>query len=62
MFNADPSVIGRSVSLGDRAYTIVGVMPEGFDSLRQSEIYIPLRPGPTGPGAGPGLSPDLRIL
>ena len=29
-FSGDPSVIGRSVRLGDEAFTIIGVMPEGF--------------------------------
>ncbi len=52
MFAANPSIIGTGVTLGDRTFTIVGVMPEGFDSLRESEIYIPLRPGPNGPGSG----------
>jgi putative ABC transport system permease protein len=29
-FNADPNVVGRQVDLNGRAYTIVGVMPAGF--------------------------------
>jgi putative ABC transport system permease protein len=29
-FNADPGVIGRAVNLNGRAFTIVGVMPSGF--------------------------------
>ena len=35
MFGGDPSIIGRSISLGDRAVTVVGVMPDGFDSVGQ---------------------------
>ena len=29
-FNSDPGIIGRSIDLNGRAFTIVGVMPEGF--------------------------------
>lgn len=29
-FNADPNVVDRSVVLGGKHYTVVGVMPEGF--------------------------------
>src|ERR671920_2390590 len=32
-FGSDPSVVGRSVSLGGRPYTVVGVMPEEFRPL-----------------------------
>jgi len=30
LFGADRAVIGRSVTLEDRAHTVIGVMPEGF--------------------------------
>lgn len=33
-FNADRGVIGKRVSFSDRGYTVVGVMPEGFDFPR----------------------------
>ncbi|HWS87818.1 MAG TPA: ABC transporter permease [Pyrinomonadaceae bacterium] len=37
-FGADPNVVGQSVSLGGRPYTVVGVMPEEFRPLPQSLI------------------------
>lgn len=52
MFASNPAVVGNAITLADRTFTIVGVMAEGFDSMRLSEIYVPLRPGPTGPGGG----------
>ena len=30
LFGADSSVVGRSVAMGDRRFTVVGVMPSGF--------------------------------
>ena len=54
-FNADPSVLGRTVSLTRRmvrpdrqspVYTIVGVAPEGFDGVASpwspTEFWVPL--------------------
>ncbi len=32
-FNADPSVVGRTITMNDREYRIVGVMPAGFEPL-----------------------------
>jgi putative ABC transport system permease protein len=41
-FGADPSVVGRTVTLNDRPYTVVGVMPEGFRGLSyEAEAWIP---------------------
>jgi len=43
-FNADPGVIGRSVTLccPPRQYTVVGVMPPGFKGLTDTaELWVP---------------------
>jgi putative ABC transport system permease protein len=61
MFGADPSVVGRSISLGDRSFTVVGVMPQGFDSIRTAEIYVPLKPGTKGPGGGTNYTVGGRL-
>ena len=52
MFGADPSVVGRTVSLGERPYRVVGIMPEGFDPLQTVELYVNLKSSPVGPGGG----------
>ncbi len=43
---AAPDVIGRTLRLGDRGYTIVGIIPSTFTlsvgSLRPSDVYVPI--------------------
>ena len=39
---ADPAVIGRSVSLNDRSYRVVGVLPPRFGFPEGSDLWIPL--------------------
>jgi putative ABC transport system permease protein len=48
----DPGIVGRSVSLGGRSYTVVGVMPQTFVFSPAPDLLVPLRPGVTGPGGG----------
>ena len=45
MFAADPAVIGRQVELNEEPYTIVGVMPSGFDypmGAVHPDAFLPL--------------------
>src|SRR5688500_7811432 len=43
-FGADRSVVGRRVELSGTRYTVVGVMPKGFEYPRGSEAWIALVP------------------
>jgi putative ABC transport system permease protein len=56
-FGQDRSVIGQQVRFGFTQYTIVGVMPEGFEFPVNHQYWIPLRANPTTivRGAGPEL-------
>ena len=38
-FDADPAVVGRTVQISDTPFTVVGVMPAGFDDLVASRLY-----------------------
>jgi putative ABC transport system permease protein len=40
-FNADPSVIGRTIKMNDVDFQIVGVMPAGFEELISGRFYAP---------------------
>ncbi|PYT19374.1 MAG: hypothetical protein DMG59_00605 [Acidobacteria bacterium] len=41
-FGKDPSVIGRTVTLNQQAYKVVGVMPPGFQLPPQADFWVPL--------------------
>jgi putative ABC transport system permease protein len=38
-FNADPSVVGRTVTMNDREYRVIGVMPASFEPLDAERFY-----------------------
>jgi putative ABC transport system permease protein len=38
-FNADPSVVGRTILLSDRPFRVVGVMPAAFNDLVAQRLY-----------------------
>jgi putative ABC transport system permease protein len=38
----DPGFVGRTITLDDKVYTVVGVMPAGFQFPRKFEIWKPL--------------------
>jgi putative ABC transport system permease protein len=48
-FGSDPSIVGRKVQLHDMPYTVIGVMPEGFDlPFAHAEIWVPAQIAPGG--------------
>ncbi|HEV7498977.1 MAG TPA: ABC transporter permease, partial [Vicinamibacteria bacterium] len=41
-FGADPGILGREVRLNGRPYTVLGVMPAGFDPLLgEEQLWVP---------------------
>lgn len=50
-FDSDPDIIGKTVDLDRQPYTVVGVMPRGFEfplntggAVNQTEVWVPLSP------------------
>jgi putative ABC transport system permease protein len=41
-FGSDPAVVGRALTLNGQPFTVVGVMPSGFQALGASEVFIPI--------------------
>ena len=65
-FGSDPSIIGRSIVINERARTVVGVMPPGFKFPERAQLYMPFRDD-EAPRSGRGVSgiavlkPDVAI-
>ena len=56
-FNGDPKVVGRTIQLVHKTYTIVGVMPSRF-TWQDADVYLPLKvPG----GANDLYDPTIRL-
>jgi len=53
-FGANPDIIGRPLRFNDAVYTIVGVMPEGFEYPRGAELWVPVVPQLVDASAGDG--------
>ena len=42
-FGADPAILGRTISLDSRTYTVIGVMPASFDFTADAEaLWVPI--------------------
>jgi predicted permease len=40
-FGADPSIVGKTITMNDRAYRIVGVMPRDYEPILSARYYQP---------------------
>ncbi len=46
-FQGDPQILGRSITLDAKPYTVIGVMPPDFNYPPQTELWMPLALTPT---------------
>lgn len=47
-FGADPGIVDRTIALGSARYTVVGVMPEGFEFPMFHRFWTPIETDPSG--------------
>jgi len=45
-FGADAAIVGKSITLDGKAYSVLGVMPRGFDYPTTVEIWVPAAMAP----------------
>jgi putative ABC transport system permease protein len=54
-FGGDPSAIGRTITLNDQPYRVIGVMPESFRLMGgRDQLWLPLNMKDPGSDAGAG--------
>jgi putative ABC transport system permease protein len=56
-FGQDPKIIGRVIKLSDSQYTVVGVMPPGFNHETNSDFWLP-----AVPTLDPSTRPSIRAV
>ena len=60
-FGSDPDILGRTIRLKGEEHAVVGVMPAGFRTLSEADVYTPLRPSTTGEGSGTNYAVLVRV-
>src|SRR5215510_10095122 len=64
-FGADPGVIGKTLSLNGASFTVIGVLPAGFEFFRKDDLFVPLgntlSPADQGRGNHSGLNALARL-
>jgi putative ABC transport system permease protein len=41
-FGANPNIMGQTLTLNSRGFTVVGIMPAGFEFPREADLWVPL--------------------
>jgi putative ABC transport system permease protein len=41
-YSSDPNILGKAITLDGRSYSVIGVMPPGFDYPNATEVWTPL--------------------
>ena len=55
-FGSEPALLGKTIQLNGRGYTVVGIMPKGFDYPVPAELWTPLALSPADRGDRAQLS------
>jgi predicted permease len=53
----DPAIVGRTIKLSDSFYTVVGIMPAGFNHEVGSQFWLPMTPT-----LDPSTRPSIRSV
>jgi putative ABC transport system permease protein len=43
-FGGSREIIGKPISLGSQPYTVIGVLPAGFQILQPADVFVPFKP------------------
>jgi putative ABC transport system permease protein len=64
-FGGSPDIIGETINLDLQPYTVVGILPNGFQVLQPADVYLPFMPWaktlPDDRNWHPGIIPLARL-
>src|SRR5579862_267443 len=64
-FGGAQSALGKTIDLDTRPYTVVGVLPQGFQILQPADVFVPFHPWaktlPDDRNWHPGILPIARL-
>jgi predicted permease len=60
-FGADPAVLGSRVLLKGEPHEVVGIMPPGFRTNSDADLWTPVRPNTNGEGGGTNYGIVARL-
>ena len=58
----DPDIVGKAISLDRSSYTVIGVLPVGFEFFRKDDLFIPLNISLSSADLGRGNHSGLNAL
>jgi putative ABC transport system permease protein len=63
-FGGEAGIIGNAISLDDQSYTVIGILPRGFEYLEHADLFVPIGHflGPDAPLANRGNTTFLHGL
>ncbi len=51
-FGSDPAIIGKTINLTGNTFTVIGIMPSGFEYFGTNDVLMPMRANPGHPNEG----------
>lgn len=64
-FGADGNILGRAIRINGNSYTVIGVMPRGFQfpfNTEKPQIWIPIQLGDSDKRRAKNETPEYRII
>jgi len=61
LFDGDQEALGRTIRLKGELHTVIGIMPEGFRTDADADLWTPLRPSMRGEGGGTNYTAVVRL-
>jgi len=61
LFASNAGILGQTILLRGEPFTVIGVMPQGFDTSPSADLWTPLRPSTRGEGGGSNYSMIVRL-